>query len=162
MWYRTAWVLERDDSCSERWESIFIMEVNKEMKAVGQHEKEIHPLYFWTYPYDKRWTCVWYLSSLSVDAINIYYFWCAILSKAGGWSGLFLLAVYIYIRIGQNAHLLICISVFITKVILISRVPDDTWVRKDGTHFFAGYSDTRTDSIVHPDRKGESWYRAAN
>lgn len=33
-----------------------------------------------------------------------------------------------------------CNIIFITKVILISREPDDTWVRKDGTHFFAGYS----------------------
>ena len=30
------------------------------------------------------------------------------------------------------------------------------WVRKDGTHFFAGHSDTRTESRVHPDRKRES------
>ena len=30
------------------------------------------------------------------------------------------------------------------------------WVRKDGTHFFAGHSDTRTDSRVYPDRKSEN------
>ena len=30
------------------------------------------------------------------------------------------------------------------------------WFRKDGTHFFAGYSDTRTESIVYLYRKGES------
>ena len=30
------------------------------------------------------------------------------------------------------------------------------WVRKDGTHFFAGHSDTRTESRVYPDRKRES------
>ena len=30
------------------------------------------------------------------------------------------------------------------------------WVRNDGTHFFAGHSDTQTESRVHPDRKGES------
>ena len=33
---------------------------------------------------------------------------------------------------------------------------DDTWVGKDGTHFFAGHSDTLTESRVHIDRKGES------
>ena len=27
------------------------------------------------------------------------------------------------------------------------------WVRKDGTHFFAGHSDTLTESSVHPDIK---------
>ena len=30
------------------------------------------------------------------------------------------------------------------------------WVRKDGTHFFAGHLDTQTESRVQPDRKGES------
>ena len=30
------------------------------------------------------------------------------------------------------------------------------WVRNDGTHFFAGHSDTQTESRVHPDRKRES------
>lgn len=30
------------------------------------------------------------------------------------------------------------------------------WVRKDGTHFLAGYLDTQTESRVQPDRKGES------
>ena len=30
------------------------------------------------------------------------------------------------------------------------------WVRKDGTHFFAGHSDTQTESRVHLYRKGES------
>ena len=137
---------------SERWESIFIMEVNKEMKAVGQHEKELHPLYFWTYPYDKRWTCAWYLSSPLADAT----FWCAILSKAGGLSGWLCLQFIYTLELDKNAHLLICISVFITKVILISRDPDDTWVRKDCTHFFTGHSDTQTDLIVQPDRKAES------
>ena len=29
------------------------------------------------------------------------------------------------------------------------------WVRKDGAHFFAGHSDTRTESVIQPDRKGE-------
>ena len=33
------------------------------------------------------------------------------------------------------------------------------WVKKDGTHFFAGHSDTRTESIVYPDRKCESSFR---
>ena len=34
---------------------------------------------------------------------------------------------FIYtLELDKNAHLLICISVFITKVILISRDPDDT------------------------------------
>ena len=47
-------------------------------------------------------------------------------------------------------------TIFITKVILISRDPDDTWVRKDGTHFFTGHSDTRTESIVQLYRKAES------
>ena len=33
------------------------------------------------------------------------------------------------------------------------------WVRKDGVHFFAGHSDTLTESIVYPDRKCESSFR---
>ena len=135
-----------------RWKSIFIMEVNIERKLPRLHEKELQALFFWTYPYDKRWTCAWYLSSPLADAT----FWCAILSKAGGLSGWLCLQFIYTLELGKNAHLLICISVFITKVILISREADDTWVRKDGTHFFAGHSDTRTESIVYPDRKGES------
>ena len=49
-------------------------------------------------------------------------------------------------------------TIFITKVILISR-DGDTWVVNDGTHFFAGHSDTRTESLIQPDIKVESLSR---
>ena len=142
---------------SERWESIFIMEVNIERKLPRLHEKELQALFFWTYPYNKRETCAWYLSCLLADAT----FWCAILSKADGWSvfvGVF--AVYIYISIGQKctpSNLYICFQYesHINKPRTWWQT-DDTWVGKDGTHFFTGHLDTRTESIVHPDRKAES------
>ena len=58
----------------ERWESIFIMEVNIERKLPRLHEKELQALFFWTYPYNKRWACAWYLSSPLADLTYIYYF----------------------------------------------------------------------------------------
>ena len=103
----------------EIWESIFIMDVNIERKLPRLHEKELQALFFWTYQYNKRETCAWYLSSPLADAT----FWCAFLSKADGWS--VFVVIVVYLELDKNAHILICISVFITKVILISREPDD-------------------------------------
>ena len=58
----------------ERWESIFIMEVNIERKLPRLHEKEFQALFFLVYQYNKRWTCVWNLSSPLADWTYIYYF----------------------------------------------------------------------------------------
>ena len=56
----------------ERWESIFIMEVNIERKLPRLHEKELQALFFWTYPYNKRWACAWNLSS-PIGWLNLHY-----------------------------------------------------------------------------------------
>ena len=58
----------------ERWESIFIMEVNIERKLPRLHEKEFQALFFLVYQYNNRWTCVWNLSSPLADWTYIYYF----------------------------------------------------------------------------------------
>ena len=74
-----------------RWKIIFIMEVNIERKLPRLHEKELQALFFWTYQYNKRETCAWYLSSPLADAT----FWCAFLSKADGWSVFVVFVVYL-------------------------------------------------------------------
>lgn len=123
---------------SERWESIFIMEVNKEIKSVEVAREGASSNFLLEISIQQKMN-VCMVPFFPIGWRNLLM--CTF--AQGWWMKRFVVALGVYIlELDKNAHFLICISVFNMKVILISREPDDTWVRKDGTHFFAGYSDT--------------------
>ena len=140
---------------SERWESIFIMEVNKEMKAAEVTREGASSTFLLDISIQQK------MNVCMVPFFPIGWRSLLMCSFVQGWwmKRFVVLVVYIYIRIGQKctpSNLYIC---FHYESYINKPRPWWHWVRKDGTHFFAGYSDTRTDSRVHPDRKSESSFR---
>ena len=108
------------------WNTIFIMERNDWSTNSNSHADGLYTFLFWTFGYR-------ILYCRAKSASHAFQQWDD-----------FLLGV---LRLKHYFHY----ESYIDKP-----RPWWHWVRKDGTHFFAGHLDTQTESIVHPDRKGES------
>ena len=98
----------------ERWESIFIMEVNIERKLPRLHENISiqQEMNVCMEPFFPHWL---------TQPFDVHF--CPRLTDEACFCWVFIYTL----ELDKNAHLLICISVFITKVILISRETDDRW-----------------------------------